>query len=80
MPTGLKARLAAGEIIVGTFLKTPSPILVEVLSMTALDCLCLDAEHAPFDRVAIDGCIMAARGSDSTWCSSACLRPHPNKF
>jgi 2-keto-3-deoxy-L-rhamnonate aldolase RhmA len=57
----LKHRLAHGELIVGTFVKTPSPIVVEVLAMTALDCLCLDAEHAPFDRLAIDGCAMAAR-------------------
>lgn len=57
----LKARLAAGERIVGTFVKTPSPIIVEVLALTELDCLCLDAEHAPFDRLAIDACVLAAR-------------------
>ena len=61
--TTLKARLAAGERIVGTFVKTPSPIVVEVLSLSPLDCLCLDAEHAPFGRLAIDGCIMAARAA-----------------
>lgn len=59
----LKQRLAAGERIVGTFVKTPAPIIVEVLGLTALDCLCLDAEHAPFDRLAIDGCAMAARAA-----------------
>ena len=59
----LKARLAGGERIVGTFVKTPSAIVVEVLAMTALDCLVLDAEHAPFDRAAIDACVMAARAS-----------------
>ena len=57
----LKQRLATGELMVGTFVKTPSPIVVEVLALSALDCLCLDAEHAPFDRTAIDGCAMAAR-------------------
>lgn len=57
----LKRKLAAGQVVVGTFVKTPSPIVVEVLAMTALDCLVLDAEHAPFDRGAIDHCIMAAR-------------------
>lgn len=56
-----KAKLAAGELIVGTWVKTPSPIIVEVLSLTELDCLCIDAEHAPFDRLSLDGCIMAAR-------------------
>ena len=57
----LKDRLNARELIVGTFIKTPSPNVVEVLGLTALDCLCLDAEHAPFDRVSLDGCILAAR-------------------
>lgn len=57
----LKARLAAGETLVGTFIKTPSPMIVEVLSLSPLDCLCLDAEHAPFDRIAIDSCVLAAR-------------------
>ena len=59
----LKARLAAGDLVVGTFIKTPSPIIVEVLSLTAMDCLCLDAEHAPFDRLTLDSCIFAARAS-----------------
>lgn len=61
MKDTLKQRLAAGETIVGTFVKTPSPIVVEVLALTDLDCLCLDAEHAPFDRLAIDHAVLAAR-------------------
>ncbi len=61
MKTPLKTRLAAGELIVGTFVKTPSPIVVEVLALSTLDCLCLDAEHAPFDRTTLDICVLAAR-------------------
>lgn len=61
--TTLKARIAAGQCLLGTFLKTPSPILVEVLASCDLDCLCLDAEHAPFDRRDIDACILAARAA-----------------
>ena len=56
-----KERIASGEFTLGTFLKTPSPILVEVLADCGLDCLCLDAEHAPFDRLTLDSCIFAAR-------------------
>ena len=59
----LKARLAAGEPLIGSFLKTPSPILVEVLATAGLDCLCLDAEHAPFDRGDVDLCVMAGRAA-----------------
>ena len=57
----LKARLAAGHPLLGTFLKTPAPMLVEVLATSGLDLVCLDAEHAPFDRGSLDACIFAAR-------------------
>ena len=56
-----KTRLASGAQLLGTFVKTPHPHIVEVLASTGLDCLCLDAEHAPFDRGDLDACIMAAR-------------------
>ncbi len=56
-----KQRLVAGEPLLGTFLKTPHPHVVEVLATAGLDCICIDAEHAPFDRAAIDLCVMAAR-------------------
>lgn len=60
---GLKQRLAGGEALWGTFLKTPSPLLVEVLATSGIDLLCIDAEHAPFDRGAIDLCVMTARAA-----------------
>ena len=56
-------RLLFGERLIGTFVKTPSPIVVEVLALTDLDCLCIDAEHAPFDRLAIDGALAMARAA-----------------
>lgn len=56
-----KSRLVSGAPLLGTFIKTPHPHVVEVLAMTGLDCLCLDAEHAPFDRRDLDACILAAR-------------------
>ena len=59
----LKARLAAKEVLLGTFLKTPHPHVVEVLATSGLDCLCLDAEHAPFDRRDLDACIFAGRAT-----------------
>lgn len=58
-----KSRLASGAPLLGTFVKTPHPHVVEVLATTGLDCLCLDAEHAPFDRRDLDLCIMAARAA-----------------
>ncbi len=54
-------QLQAGGLLVGTWVKTPHPHVVEVLALSALDCLVLDAEHAPFDRTSLDLCILAAR-------------------
>jgi 2-keto-3-deoxy-L-rhamnonate aldolase RhmA len=54
-------KLRAGDLLSGTWIKTPHPHVVEVLSLSPLDVLVLDAEHAPFDRGALDICILAAR-------------------
>lgn len=54
-------RLHAGDLLAGTWVKTPHPHVVEVLALSPLDVLVLDAEHAPFDRGTLDLCIMAAR-------------------
>ena len=61
---GFKTRLGSGGLVVGTWVKTPHPIIVEVLGQTRLDCLVLDAEHAPFDRGSLDACIAAARSCE----------------
>jgi 2-keto-3-deoxy-L-rhamnonate aldolase RhmA len=63
IPT-FRERLKAGEPLIGTFAKTPSPIICEVLARASLDVVCLDAEHAPFGRLDIDGCIAALRAAD----------------
>jgi 2-keto-3-deoxy-L-rhamnonate aldolase RhmA len=61
--TALKQRIAGRDLVVGTWVKTPHPIIVEVLGLSPLDCIVLDAEHAPFDRGSLDTCLMAARGA-----------------
>ncbi len=58
---GFRKRLLDGEPLIGTWMKTPSHIAADVLGLTALDCIALDAEHAPFDRLAIDASIGALR-------------------
>lgn len=60
----LKQQLASGEPLLGTFLKTPSPMICEVLARTDVDLICIDAEHAPFDRRDIDACIHAFNAAD----------------
>ena len=59
-----RTRLRAGEAMMGTFLKTPSAIVCEVLGLTPLGCVCIDAEHAPFGRMEIDACVAAFRAAD----------------
>ncbi|MEM8551834.1 MAG: aldolase/citrate lyase family protein [Pseudomonadota bacterium] len=57
----LTERIRAREPLVGTFLKTPHPMIVEVLGGSGLDYVILDAEHAPFDIAALDASILAGR-------------------
>ena len=59
--TDLRSRMEAGEMLAGTFLKTPAIEMIEVLAKSGLDFLCLDAEHAPFDRARLDACLAVAR-------------------
>lgn len=60
----LKQKLADKELMVGTFVKTPSMMVAEVLSQTELDLVCIDAEHSPFDRRDLDACIFAYRAGE----------------
>src|SRR4051812_9088466 len=61
--TRFRERLLAREPLVGTFVKTPHPAVVELLGLSELDCLCMDAEHVAFDRGALDLAILAARAT-----------------
>lgn len=64
MTRNLKQEMQAGKTLIGTFLKTPAPELVEVLARSDLDFLALDCEHAPFDRGRMDLCLAIARALD----------------
>jgi 2-keto-3-deoxy-L-rhamnonate aldolase RhmA len=59
--TTLKSRMLRGDILSGTFLKTPAFQLIEILAMSGMDFVALDAEHAPFDRGQADACLGMAR-------------------
>lgn len=59
--TPFRTRLRNRERLIGTFIKTTSPHVVEVLGRSGLDYLVLDGEHAPFDRHDIDVAMLAAR-------------------
>jgi 2-keto-3-deoxy-L-rhamnonate aldolase RhmA len=60
----LPRRLAAGEVLSGVFVRTPSHHVVEVLAAQASkpDVIALDAEHAPFDLATLDVMLAVAAG------------------
>ena len=59
-----RQRLLSRAPMAGTFLKTPAYQLIEVLAQSELDFVCLDVEHAPFDRSVIDACCAMGRSLD----------------
>ncbi|MEK9673086.1 MAG: aldolase/citrate lyase family protein [Rhodospirillaceae bacterium] len=61
MSQSFRDRMLAGELLAGTFLKTPAFQLVEVLNHAGMDFIALDAEHSPFDRGTADACLGIAR-------------------
>ncbi len=61
-----RQRLVNHDLLVGTWVKTPSPIVCEVLGQSGLDTLCFDAEHAPFGRTELDACIAAIGATKMT--------------
>ncbi|MEO1678057.1 MAG: aldolase/citrate lyase family protein [Pseudomonadota bacterium] len=61
MTETLRTRLLKGQPLSGTFLKTPAHDVIEVMALSGLDFVCLDAEHAPFDRARTDACLAMAR-------------------
>ncbi|WP_321821574.1 MULTISPECIES: HpcH/HpaI aldolase family protein [unclassified Burkholderia] len=52
-----------GQPLLGTFIKTPSVHVVEILGAAGFDFLVIDAEHAAFDRHSIDLALLAARAA-----------------
>jgi 2-keto-3-deoxy-L-rhamnonate aldolase RhmA len=59
-----RKRLTSGELVVGTFIKTPTGHATEILGTLGYDFVVLDDEHAPFDRQSIDQVLLASRASN----------------
>ncbi len=62
--SGFRERLINRDLVLGTFIKTPSPVVAEVLGLSELDVVAIDSEHAPFGRMESDLCIAAFRAQD----------------
>lgn len=54
-----RSRLRGHQPLIGTFVRTPASVIVEIVADTDIDFAILDAEHAPFDSRTLDQCLMA---------------------
>ncbi|WP_126975184.1 HpcH/HpaI aldolase family protein [Frigidibacter oleivorans] len=57
----LRRRILAGERLVGCFVKTPSPQVIELLGLGGMDFVVADREHAPIGTGALDLMTLAGR-------------------
>lgn len=64
MKTTLKSRIRNGELLIGTFVKTPAPHNVEILGQAGLDFAVIDQEHAPIGMAEMDMLALAGRAAD----------------
>ena len=62
-PAAFRARFLGGDVLVGTFIKTPTSHAIEIVGDLGFDFVVIDEEHAPFDRMATDTALLAARAS-----------------
>lgn len=63
MTQGLRARIKAKELLIGTFIKTPAPHMVEILGEAGLDFAVVDQEHAPIGIAQMDMMALASRAA-----------------
>ena len=55
----IKCKLANGQPVLGIWSIIPSPMVVEILSLSGFDFAILDMEHGVFDLASLDACIRA---------------------
>jgi 2-keto-3-deoxy-L-rhamnonate aldolase RhmA len=60
-PRAFRARLKAGEPLLGTFMKVPAVQNTEIIGSIGFDFVVLDEEHAPWTRATLDQGLLAAR-------------------
>ena len=63
MTNDLRTRIKAGELLIGTFIKTPAPQNVEILGLAGLDFAVVDQEHAPIGIARMDMMALASRAA-----------------
>lgn len=63
-PSEFRRRFAAGEQLIGTFVKTPTTHATEIFGDLGYDFVVIDEEHAPINRESIDTMLLAARAAN----------------
>src|SRR5262249_33020416 len=59
-----RSRIQNRQHVLGTFVKLPTPQVVEIVGQVGFDFVIIDQEHSPLDRAAIDIACLAARASN----------------
>jgi staphyloferrin B biosynthesis citrate synthase len=62
--TSFRDRFTRRDVLIGTFIKTPTTHATEILGTLGFDFVVIDEEHAPFDRAQTDLLLLAARASN----------------
>src|SRR5215510_4378039 len=59
--SSFRRRFSARQVVVGSFIKTPTTHATEIFGALGYDFVVIDEEHAPFDRETTDVVVLAAR-------------------
>src|SRR5512135_555440 len=59
-----RSRILNRQHVLGTFVKLPTPHVVEIVGQVGFDFVIIDQEHSPLDRAAIDIACLAARATN----------------
>lgn len=59
----LRSRIRNGELLIGSFIKTPAPHIVEILGFAGLDFAVVDQEHAPISIAQMDILALVGRAA-----------------
>lgn len=62
-PGSFRQRFLKFEVLLGSFIKTPTTHAIEIMGGLGFDFVVLDAEHAPWDRASLDNGLLAARAT-----------------
>jgi 2-keto-3-deoxy-L-rhamnonate aldolase RhmA len=57
----IRSKLQLGRTLAGTFVKTPSAEVIEIMALANIDFVCLDTEHSAISRREMDWCLALCR-------------------